>query len=98
MSPWRCRAAFGAPPLPEVDSIKAASPDEVPAGESVSLADAIQLFHIAHDTPWVSTLPSATTTIGICGRSPEEGKNAASASDSTMAARRSLLPRQSMKP
>src|SRR5437660_10364611 len=97
MSPWRCRAAFGAPPLPEVYSIKAASPDEVSAGESVSLAEAIQLFHIAQDTPWVSTLPSATTTIGICGRSPEDGKNASSASECTMAARGPLFPRQCTK-
>src|SRR5215472_2391024 len=74
MSPWRCRAAFGDPPLPDVYSIKAGSRDEVSAGASISLAKAIQSFQIAQGTPWVSRCPSVTTTIGICGRSLEEGK------------------------
>src|SRR5437899_2881423 len=72
------------------------NPVRIIAGGGQHVAMAMQGRHpqlCARGTPWVSTLPSATTTIGICGRSPEEGKNASSASECTMAARGSLFSR-----
>ena len=61
--------------------MKAELAEDVAADCSVSDAEAIQSLHIAHDTPCVSTLPSPTTTIGICGRSLEAGRKASSASE-----------------
>jgi len=49
------------------------------AAASSSLAAAVHALHFAQNTPFESILSLPTTTIGICGRTFEAGKNSASA-------------------